>query len=455
MGQIKLGDNFVTEPERQVPISAEYDIVVVGGGTAGVVAAIAAARTGARTALVERYGFLGGCLIGGATGVHSFYNVFKKEPRTEPLHCIKGLPQEIIDRLTAAGGGLGHVEMIEGYDFVSMLTPCEPEIFKSVAFDMCQEAGVKLLMHSFLVDGFNIDGLARGLVIESKSGRECILAKRIVDCTGDGDAAAFLGAPYTVPGKDGEGYYGVALTFRVCNVDLDRAAEFVKSKGARTQWATAVKYGGSRETTVRLGANFTAWDSGWEVTGTRGWLLATGIRDNDMTYLNCTGYPYIDALNRDQLSDAEQALRKQVVLMGEFLRSKIGGFEDCHVAATSAQVGVRRTRIVTCQYDMPRQAVLEGWGFPDEIARYGFVDNRNYFVKDNGTYGMPYRSLVPQKIDNLLVAGRMVTSDHIAHNSTRNTGLSMACGEAAGTAAGLSLELGVSTARLDPQALSE
>lgn len=453
MGQVELGDSYVVERARQVPVKAEFDVVVVGGGTAGVVAALAAARTGAKTALIERYSFLGGTMINGATGIHSFFNIYKHAPRTERKQLIKGLPQEMVDRWTAAGGGLGHVEMIEGYDFVSMLTPCDPEVFKLVAFEMCAEAGVRLFMHTFLVDAFAVDGQARGLVVESKSGREAILARRIVDCSGDGDAAAFMGAPFTH--YKGESNYGVGMVFRMANVDLDRAAEFLRSKGALTQWATAVKHGGTKESTVRIGANFRAWDSGWEASGTRGWLLSTGIRENDLTYLNCTGVANLDSLSRDDLTAAEHKLRKQVAAMGSFLRDRVAGFERAHVAWTAIQAGVRRTRIVHCQFDLPRDAVLKGWGYPDEIARYGFIDNHDYYVESNGSYGVPYRCLVPLEIDNLLIAGRMMSTDLIVHNSTRNTGLSMACGQAAGTAAALSLQLGVTTARLDPNVLRE
>jgi len=455
MSSVEVGESHVLEPARRVPVKAEYDVVVAGGGTAGVVAAIAAARTGARTALVERYGFLGGCLIGGATGVHSFFNIYKREPsRThEKKQIVRGLPQEMIDRLTAAGGGLGHVEMILGYDFVSMLTPCEPETFKLVAFEMCREAGVDLLMHTFLADAFAVEGRARGLVVESKSGREAILAKRVVDCSGDADAAAKMGAPFTH--FRGENNYGVSMTFRMANVDLDRAAEFLRGKGALTQWATAVKHGGTTESTVRIGASFRAWDSGYERYGARGGLLSTGIRHDDLTYLNCTGVAPLDSLSRDDLTDAEQKLRRQVSDTARFLRERVAGFEDAHLAATSVQAGVRRTRIVHCRYDLARDDVLKGRGFPDEVARFGFIDNRDYFVEDNGSYGIPYRCLVPLEVDNLLIAGRMMSTDTIVHNSTRNTACCMACGQAAGTAAALSLRLGVTTAALDPNALRE
>jgi hypothetical protein len=452
VAEVRIGESYIVEPERRVPVKAEYDVVVVGGGTAGVVAAIAAARNGARTALVERYGFLGGCLIGGATGIHSFFNIYKAGRPTERKQVVRGLPQEIVDRLTAIGGGLGHVEMREGFDFVSMLTPCEPEAYKVLAHQMCAEAGVDLLLHTALVDAFAVDGQARGLIVESKSGREAILARRIVDCSGDADAAAMLGAPFTLY-KGEDNYYSVSMTFRIGNADLDRAVEFLRGKGALTQWATAVKWGGARESTVRLGANFRAWDNGWEEAGFRGWILSTSIREQDLTYANCTSVSIGDALNRDDLSYAEGALRAQAGRTVEFLREQVRGFEDAYVAATSAQTGVRRTRIVHCHYGLSREDVLKGRGFPDEVARFGFIDNSRYFIEDNGAYGIPYRALMPLEIDNLLVAGRMISTDRVVHNSTRNTASCMAQGEAAGTAAALSVRLGVTTQRLDPQAL--
>ena len=448
-----IGDSHIIESERRLPIKDSYDVLVVGGGTAGVVAALAAARGGARTALIERYGFLGGTLIGGATGVHSFFNIFKHEPRTEKKRLIAGLPQEIIDRLTAAGGGLGHVEMAEGYDFVSMLTPCEPEIFKLVAFDMCREAGVHLLLHSFVAGGIAAEGTARGVIVESKSGREAVLAQRIVDCSGDADAAAFLGAPFThFTGQDN---YGVSLTFRLAGVDLDRAAGFLRSKGALTQWASAVKYGGTAPSTVRLGADFRAYDSGVDKANFRGRILSTAIRENELTYVNCTGVSPLDSLSRDDLSLAEHLLHRQIIDTCTFLRQGVPGFEGAHVSASSAQAGVRRTRIIHCRYDLARDDVLKGRGFADEIARFGFIDNSKYFIENNGSYGIPYRCLVPQQIDNLLIAGRMMSLDTIVHNSTRNTACCMACGQAAGAAAALSLRLGVTTAALSAAALRQ
>jgi len=185
------------ETHRRIPIRDEVDVLVVGGGTAGVTATIAAARLGARTLVVERYGFLGGLVTGGPTGMHTFFNCYHDEagspnvPAPRKKQLIKGLPQEIVDRLTEAGGGLGHIELELAKQFVSALTPADPEVYKWLAMEMVLEAGADVVLHSTVCDVITDgDGVVKGVVLESKSGREAILARVIVDTSGDADVAA-------------------------------------------------------------------------------------------------------------------------------------------------------------------------------------------------------------------------------------------------------------------------
>ena len=190
----------ITEAEREIPVKTKVDVLVVGGGTAGVAAAISAARLGAKTLVVERYGFLGGLVTGGPTGMHTFFNCYHDEDGipdpSKKRHLIKGLPQEIVDRLKEAGGGLGHIELELSKRFISVLTPVDPEVYKWLAMEMVLEAGADVSLYTYVSDVITENSRVKGVIIESKSGREAVLAKAIVDCTGDANVAAWAGAPY-------------------------------------------------------------------------------------------------------------------------------------------------------------------------------------------------------------------------------------------------------------------
>jgi len=180
----------ITEARREIPIKEKVDVLVVGGGTAGVPAAIAAAHLGAKTLVVERYGFLGGLVTGGPTGIHTFFNCYHDEEGTANVpefmkkQLIKGLPQEIVKRLREAGGGLEHVELELSKRFISVLTPVDPEVYKWLAIEMVLESGADVCLHSYVSDVIVEGDVVKGVVLESKSGREAIIAKVTVDCTG-------------------------------------------------------------------------------------------------------------------------------------------------------------------------------------------------------------------------------------------------------------------------------
>ncbi|MGE5598012.1 MAG: FAD-dependent oxidoreductase [Bacteroidota bacterium] len=439
---------------RDLPLTHEVDVIVAGGGTAGVMAAVAAARAGARTVLVERHGFLGGCAVFGATSLHCFFNIFKKEPRVPEKQVVRGLAQELVDRLMARGGSLGHVEMERGYDFVSRLTLSDPEDYKLAAQEMVAEAGVDLLLHTYVADVLAGEGRIEGLVAASKSGLEILRAKVYVDATGDGDLAAGAGARFTDI-RGAENPYGVSLTFRLTHVDLERAAAAFDRAGALWQLARAVKPGRSGPEIVRLGGHLRPWREEIEEAGLNWWFFANSVRPDEFTYVNATWIHPADPVDRDDLTRCELAARRQVHRTVEFLRRRIDGFADATLAATMPQIGTRRSRVVETLYELAREDVLRGRGFPDEVARFSFIDNPDYFVAGGGSYGIPYRCLVPRGVSNLLVAGRMISSDLVVHNSTRNTVCCMAQGQAAGVAAALCAASGLRPDKLDPAVLRD
>jgi len=191
----------VSEAKREIPVKEKVDVLVVGGGTAGVTAAISAARLGVKTIVIERYGFLGGLVTGGPTGMHTFFNCYHEDgtpdvAESRKKQLIKGLPQEIADRLKGAGGGLGHVELELSKRFISVLTPVDPEVYKWLVMEMVLEAGAAVYLHSYVSDVITENGTVKGVIMESKSGREAVLAKVVVDTSGDADVASGAGAPF-------------------------------------------------------------------------------------------------------------------------------------------------------------------------------------------------------------------------------------------------------------------
>lgn len=415
---------------------ARFDVLVAGGGLAGIAAAIAAARQGASTVLIEQAGWLGGMGITGATGLHSFFNIFDVGPGYERMRAVAGIAQELVDRVQRMGGGMGHVRMERGGDFVSMLTPVEPEVFKLAAVQTCLEAGVKLLLHTTMDEVRSSDGHVDGIVAWNKAGRHLLQAKVYIDCTGDGDLAAYAGASY-MGFKAGEpGAYSAGFTFRLCNVDLAALEADLDEKGLISQLAHAVKPGMSAPDLVRLGINMRKMrESG--VEGVPRLFLSSSLRPREITYCNCINHGPNDGLDAEALTEAENDLRGQMFHIADFFREHFDGCQGCYPAGPAPSVGQRRARAIRCEYELTEEDCTQGHQFEDQIGIFGFIDNSRYFVRDGGVYGIPYRALIPKGMDNLLIAGRMMTVELVAHNSTRNTVCCLVCGQAAGTAAAM------------------
>ena len=444
----------VFEPARALPVARDVDVAVVGGGITGVVAALASARQGARTVLIERSGLLGGDGVHCGTGLHSLFNVYQHEPRTERVQVVGGIPWEIAERLTEAGGSLGHVEMEVGGKYLSVLTPVDPVVFEDLAVRMCREAGVDLLLHCWATDAIAEGDTVRGVAIQSKQGREAVLAKVVVDASGDADVAAGAGAPCTH--RRGADNWGMSLTFRLSGVDLDRAAEQIGARDNVFQLAHAKRIGDDAPHVCRLAVDMNAaWTDAVAKWGTRGRFLATSIHRGEATQMNCTMYGPVDPLSLDGLSGAELGLRDQIRAVVGFLRENIDGFQGCHVVSTAAQSGVRRSRVVHARYELTPDDLTGGRQFPDAVGLFGLIDDKKTFIDGNGWYGIPYRCLLPQQVEGLLVAGRTVGRDDLVHTSTRMMAHCMVQGQGAGTAAALSALAGVAPSALDRATLTE
>ncbi len=425
--------NYYEEPARKLPVR-EFDVVIAGGGTAGVVAAIAAARQGAKTALIELKGYLGGTITEGGTALHSFYNLWKAFPGVKKRQVVRGVAQEIIDRLAQVGGTSGHAEMSHGFDYDSVCTAIDTELYKLVSFEMLDEAGVFVCVNTLLA-GAIMDGTRiSGAIAESRSGREAFKANSFVDCTAYGDLAAYAGADYSEPND-----YAVCNSIGVGNVSVEKYYEFLKSHDALTQYAEGVRSEKEGQI-VRL--------DGWSVNLPAGFrrgarrigmsTVTTTVHDDYFMFVKLNLKMRVSPTNRDEVAKAELELRRRQARAVELFREYVPGCEKAFIARTSPRLNIRRGRLISCDYDISHEDVIEGRHFDDDVMAYGFHDSAPRLqIKNGGTYGIPYRALRVAGIDNLLVAGMMITSDHRAHMSTRNTVSCMGQGQAAGAAAAL------------------
>ncbi len=430
----QMNIQFIKEV-RETPINYNCDVLVAGGGTAGVVAAIAAARNGAKTILVDRYNFLGGTMLNGAGPLHSFFNLYKAFPGAEKIQVVRGLPSEIIDRLVAGGGSPGHLEQDKGGSYDSVITIIDWEIFKEVIFDMMEEAGVQVLLHTMVVDTIMEGSTIKGVIIEGKSGREAIIANVVIDTTGDADVAARAGADCIKMHES----TSTGMPFGMCGVNMPQLIAYLEENNMVNQIVHADK-GSKTDDIIRLGFELKKLPIFAEFMDKEGMWGPLGVSryEGDYSYINSASLRAVDATDTVTLSRAEMKLRKQAMTLSRMLKQHIPGFEKAYVSWTPASIGVRYTRVVECEHDMSLDEIVNCCRFDDEVMLYGFHDCApRIMIKDAGYYGIPYRAFLPIKIDGLLVAGRLITSTWDAHMSTRNTVSCMAQGQAVGTAAAL------------------
>ena len=448
---------------------ADFDVMVVGGGTAGAIAAIAAARGGARTCLVEKAGLLGGTCFALAN-ITPFHN-----NRGEPI--VRGLPQELIDRIIDRGGARagGHLPNPTGIG--GSFTPVDPEVMKLVLFDMAAQAGVELRLHSLVVDAIVENGRLAGVRMHNKSGTQDVYAKTTIDATGDADVAVRAGAAFVqdVP----EASLNATLLFRVAGVDTDAFIADVRIaphkivlladpylRDVRQLDAAGVMrransiYDCPYIYLANIVRDYVAradWAE-WGITGEgkSGWgrLAPFGSRFSimpaphrrDIVTLNATSVTF-DATDGAQLSGAEIEGQRQVHLALEVLRRYVPGFRECFLQSVAPAVSVRASRRIVGEYELTRADIERQARFPDAIARGAYPMSvqsatqpnarQHLFVPDGGDYDIPYRSLVPRKIDGLLVAGRCLSATREAAGSVRMGAQAMASGHAAGVAASL------------------
>jgi hypothetical protein len=432
----------------------DFDVVVAGGGPAGINAAIASGRSGAKTLLIERYGFLGGMsTIALVYPWMTFHTDSGKQ-------VIKGIAQEIVERLMAQGGSPGHLRDTVG--FTKTLTPYHPEKYKLLALDMLEEAGVEVLVHSF-VDQVEVEGNhIMSINLTTKSGPIRVAAKRFVDATGDADLAYLSGAPCLQGREQDQKTQPMTMKFRMRGVDLSKVKEAMKTNPSNFYKKTPIDELDQIPLTGVQGF-YKEWsDSGIPIN--RDQVLFFAGPEKDEVLVNCTRVQGLDGTDVYDLTKGEREGRKQVLMMAEFLQKKIPGFEKASISAVGTQIGIRETRRIDGHYALTIKDVVAGRKFDDTIALSGYpvdihdptgkgVQANN--IEGDGSYGIPYRCLIPKQIDNLLVAGRCISTTHEALATTRLTPSAMATGQAAGTAAALSITNQVAPKDLDVKKLQE
>lgn len=442
----------ITLEKQVIPVARECDVVVLGGGPAGIGAAIASARNGAKTVLVERYGFMGGMATAGLLPVITGTN-----SKTERI--VKGVCQDLIDRMVAIGGAIDRQEL--PYPDSSQVT-YEPNPFKYVADQMMKEAGVDVFLHTFFCDCIVENHEITGVIIESKSGRQAILAKYVIDATGDGDVAARAGAPF-VKGRESDGLLmGVTMCFNLRNVNIGvdvgrkRLKEFPEYNEMLYNCIEKARKNGDFPWTpeYREGKDGKPYVVGpW---------LENLIKPDEIS-VNFTTL-FGDPTVVEDLTRMEMEGREYVQKFIQFFRKYVPGFENCCLTEVAPQLGIRESRRICGEYTLTAEDVHEGSRFDDAIAVGGswsidihrsFYGDEHIFETVQNTFDIPYRCLLAKNVKNLLTAGRCISVSRVGLGIIRLMAPCFAIGEGAGVAAALATKEGKELRELDVKKIQQ
>jgi hypothetical protein len=435
-------------------MAEHYDVVVAGGGPAGISAALAAARNGARTLLIEKHSFVGGVAASGIPLIN-FHNRHREQ-------IIKGIAEELIERLKEVRGTTGHLFTTRGHLY--SVTFVDPEWVKIIAEEMLLEAGVDLLLHSFVFGANTEEGQLKTIEVANKAGRQVISADCFIDATGDGDVAAFAGVPFE-KGRASDGLMqAMTLVFRLVGTDLETLGE---------RWTEAPVFGkpvdSDKVCNLHVSGRMSEWDhvlQDMDLFKHKGHNLWAGtLRTGELTYVNTTRISELDATDPRQLTQAEVEGRRQLKKLVAFFEEHVPGFERAYLASIAPQIGIRETRRIVGEYVLTAEDVLRGVKFEDRVAKNGYcIDIHDpkgkawdvqFIQSEDATYDIPYRCLLPKGLDGLLVAGRCISATHEALGSVRIMPCCMALGQAAGTAAALAVKQSTAPRDIDIKLLQD
>ena len=448
----------------------DCDVVVVGGGTSGVTAAICAARVGAKTILIERLGALGGQM--NVSGPPGFAYAHMFNDRYEQV--IAGFMEETHARLLKEGHALPHLkpDFRAGYSFSYI----DPDWWGLLMFEMMEENGVRLLLHSLAVDVLKEGNAVKGVIVENTSGRQMVLAKVVIDCTGEGDVSVRAGAPYEKVSRDQVQPH--TLSFTADGVDWEKVLAYIKANLDQFNFTVARYLNWTKEQVherIRQVKDFTelgeqrGWISLREEAMAKGeWHGQSGIgffivpREGGVVqahFQHSSQVGGVDCTDVRDLTFAEIEARRQIVVAWKFIKKYIPGFEKAYITRICPELRIRESRRIVGDYVLTREDVAEAKKFEDVIGKSNFPAGGHHIVgtatlspnpvfpKDGGSHDIPYRCLVPKKVDNLLVAGKPISTDRDTYH--RFLQQTMVTGQAAGVAAALCSRKGITPRELE------
>ena len=421
------------EAGREIPVYDEVDVLVCGGGPAGFCAAVAAARTGARTLLIEQTNCLGGIATAGGHNHICLYTAWGCEQRV-----VGGIPYEMVRRVVETGYGV----------YGGGSADFELEGLKLALEQMAAEANVRLLYHTLFAEALVEGGRCAGAVIQNKSGRQAVLAKRVIDATGDADVAASAGAPWEMGRPSDSAVQPCTLMFHIGGVHWDQVRAWRTDYQMQHVWAEAQENGDMEPFQDNI--------MGFWWTPTR----------PDQVGINFTHVVGCDPTDAESITAATIEGRRQAFHMIPVFRKYVPGMEDCFLVTTAAVIGTRESRRILGDVVLTDDDMFASREWPDSIGYGCFyidvhnldgpgMDQETFHPEPGFRYQVPYRVLVPRDVENLLVAGRCISVTHRGLGSMRVMSQCLLTGEAAGVAAALSLEEGVPARQVSVPRLQE
>jgi hypothetical protein len=429
----------------------DCDVLVIGGGVTGVAAAIAAARNGAKTMLLESRPFVGGIATTGLC-LHNFITRYGRQ-------VVFGIAQEMVDRLIEMGGAVGHIPY---GGFVHSVTPVDPEMFRILSTELLNEAGVTVLLGVMVIGTEVEEGNITGVQVAVKGGVRTIKAKAYIDASGDADVAASAGANFTMGDRKTGKMQPVSMVLRCYGTNNKEIADAI----AVSTPAMATRADHPEPIPVYFNGSFSKWNDiirENKIFPNEDHKVFFNTVSPNIINVNTSAVIGIDGTDSLALSRATVELTKQCYRISQFLKEHVPGFQNAHFVP-SAFAGVRETRRIEGLYEISDEDVTVGRKFEDTIGQICFpVDIHDpdtgqasfYQIGDDGAFDIPFRALIPKGLDNILVAGRCVSATSFAHGATRNMAPCLVMGQSAGVAAAMAAQEKLCVTKIDIQKLQE